>query len=195
MDTTPRKNAISHAMPYIEQYGFIAKSFHWITAILILVVAPIAWYMDTIDKADPARAYWHTMHRSIGLTILALTILRVIWLRIAPPPPMDEAMARIQKILAHATHGLLYLVLLAMPISGYLMSAAKGREISFFWLYTMPQLTPINEQLAHFSHELHETGQWALFALLGVHVLSALFHGVILKDGMAYRMVPSRSRR
>jgi cytochrome b561 len=134
------------------------------------------------------------MHKSIGLTILALTVLRVIWLRLAPPPPLDDAIARIQKIAAHATHGLLYLVLLAMPLTGYLMSAAKGREISFFWLYNVPLVTPINEQLAHFSQELHEAGQWALYALLGLHILSAVLHAV-RRDGMIYRMVPSRSRR
>lgn len=185
----------ARAVTYVEQYGLLAKTFHWVTAILLIAVVPIAWYMSELEKTDPARAYWHTMHRSIGLTILALTVLRVIWMRIAPPPPMDDAVARIQKIIAHATHGLLYVALLAMPLSGYITSAAKGREISFFWLYKVPQLIPINEDLAHFAHELHEAGQWALFALLGLHVLSAIFHGVVKKDDMIYRMVPSRTRR
>lgn len=192
MDTIVSREKSAGLAACPEPYNGLAKTFHWLTAALIFVALPTAWYFDELAKDDPALPWWVTLHKSVGLTVLALTVLRLIWLRLAPPPPLGEAFAPIQRMLAHATHGLLYLALLAMPISGYVMSAAKGREIPVFWLFKAPLLTPVDETLAHFAKELHEVGQWALCALVGVHILSAIFHGVARRDGVLSRMLPGR---
>lgn len=172
------------------RYSPTAQCLHWASAVLMFLIVPIAWYMLSLAKDDPARADWHTIHKSIGLLILLLSAGRLLWRRFVPPPPLAAEHAW-EKIAAEGTHILLYLVLFIMPISGYIGSAANGRPVPFFNLFEVPVLVPLDKSLAHFAHEVHEIGQWAVFLLVAGHVAAALFHAVIRKDGTLRRMLPA----
>jgi cytochrome b561 len=194
MDISPTRNLSQNAEAQTGQYNPLAKTFHWATVGLMFTVLPIAWYMTDLAKNDPARGYWYTMHKSVGMAILLLTVLRLIWAFLAPPPSLNPSLARLQQLQIKAAHALLYLALLAMPLSGYVMSAASGREISFFWQFKIPLVIPADKGLAHFAHELHEIGQWALYALLALHVLAVIFHVFIKRDQVMRWMAPGSPR-
>ena len=172
------------------RYSMGAQAFHWISAALMFTVVPVAWYMTTLERTDPTREGWYTLHKSIGITILVLSILRVIWRHLSPPPALPGTINRRDAILVHAAHGLLYVLLFAMPISGYLISAAGGHPVVLFGVVPIPSLVPVDKALAHFGSQLHSVGQWALYGLVALHVLATLQHAFIKRDGVHRRMLP-----
>ncbi len=176
----------------IGRYSTVAQAFHWVSAALMFAVVPIAWYMTTLEKTDPSREEWYSLHKSIGLTILALSVLRVIWRHLSPPPARPGQFTPLEIALAHGAHLLLYILLFAMPVSGYLISAAGGHPIVLWGLLPVPTLVPVNHDLAHVGVLLHDAGQWALYGLVGLHVLATAQHTVIKHDGVLGRMLPSR---
>ncbi len=173
-----------------NRYTAAAQAFHWVSAALMFAVVPIAWYMTTLEKTDPTREGWYTLHKSIGITILVLSVLRVIWRHLSPPPSLPGDFKRLDAILVHTAHGLLYLLLFAMPISGYLISAAGGHPVVLFGVVPVPALVPVDRSLAHLGSLLHDAGQWALYGLVALHVLATLQHAVIKRDGILGRMLP-----
>lgn len=183
-------NQLSELRPVDERYTAFAQGLHWLSAALMFTVVPIAWYLLSLEKTDPTRGSWQNLHKSIGITILALTLLRLVWRHFAPPPAMVGHQNQLEKILAEGAHVLLYVALLAMPISGYVGSVAGNHPVPFFGLFLLPVAVPVNPTLAHAAHEVHEVGQWALYLLLALHVAAALFHQLIRKDTVLRRMLP-----
>lgn len=173
------------------RYSGTSQALHWISAALMFFVVPCAWYMLSLDKADPARADWHTVHKSVGVLILILTVARIAWRSVNPPPPAAGHPNPIEKLMAEAAHGLLYVMLLVMSISGYIGSAANGRPVNFFGMFPLPLLISPDKGLAHIAHLFHEAGQWVVYVLVALHVLAAIGHTVIRKDGTLERMLPT----
>jgi cytochrome b561 len=173
------------------RYSSAAQAMHWLSAALVLFAVPCAWYMLSLVKGDPARAEWHVIHRSVGMLILLLSAARLLWRSVAPPPPMVGHRQPWEKILAEAAHALLYVVLFVMPLSGYVSTVAEGRPVPFFGLFTFPSLLPVDKDLAHVADLVHGAGQWAVYGLVGLHVLAAMVHAVVRKDGMLRRMLPA----
>lgn len=172
------------------RYSPLAQAFHWVSAALMFAVVPIAWYMTTLEKTDPTREGWYSLHKSIGLTILALSILRILWRQLDSPPALSGFLRPLEAAAVHVAHGLLYVLLFAMPVSGYLMSAAGGHPVVVFDLFTVPPLVPVDHDLARVGARLHAVGQWALYGLVALHVLATGFHTFIRRDGLLRRMVP-----
>ena len=112
----------------MARYSLLAQAFHWVSAALMFAVVPIAWYMTTLERTDPTREDWYSLHKSIGITILVLSVARVIWRQLDAPPSLSGFMRPVEAAAVHVAHGLLYVLLFAMPISGYLISAAGGRS-------------------------------------------------------------------
>ena len=176
------------------RYTAAAQAFHWLTALLFLAIVPIAWHMTMLARDDPTRETWFTLHKSLGLTILALSVLRLVWRASHPAPPLPPSMARAEAFLARASHGALYVMIFAMPVSGYLLSAAGGHPVSYFGLFEVPTLVPQNPQLAHAGLVIHNLGQWAVYALVVLHVAATAFHLVVRRDGVLDRMLPDQNR-
>ncbi len=174
------------------RYSPLAQAFHWVSAALMFAVVPIAWYMTTLERTDPSREGWYSLHKSIGLTILALSILRVLWRQLDTPPTLTGILRPVQAAAAHVAHVLLYVMLFAMPVSGYLMSAAGGHPVVIFDLITVPPLVPVDHDLSKLGSRLHSIGQWAVYGLVGLHVLATGYHTFIRHDGVLGRMVPWR---
>jgi len=160
----------------------------------MFTVIVLGWVMYKMPrvKTDPTREWLYTLHKSFGLTILALTVLRLVWRALHPPPAHPPGLARFEKLSADATHGLLYVVLIGMPISGLLISARRGPPATFFDLFTFPAL-PHNETPGMIGDWVHlVTGQWLVYALIALHILGVAWHVAVKRDGTLERMLPEQ---
>ncbi|MTJ83102.1 MAG: cytochrome b [Telmatospirillum sp.] len=178
-----------------SRYNSSSQGLHWLSAALMFTVVPIAWYMQTLAKDAPGRGDWYTVHKSIGMLILLLTLVRLGWRHFAPKPAPLATLRPWETFLSGAIHILLYLILLGMPLSGYIGSTAAGRPVTLFNLVTVPALFAPDKALAHLAHEAHEAGQWAVYLLVALHVAAALFHALIRRDGVLRRMLPAWAAR
>ena len=121
-------SAASTAPPPVRStYGLMLRVLHWLTALCMFVVIPLAWYMTSLDRHDPMQGNWINLHKSIGLTVLLLTLIRVVTRLSGNAPPLPASIPAFEQTLAHIGHGLLYVILFAMPISGYINSYGGGQ--------------------------------------------------------------------
>jgi cytochrome b561 len=178
----------------LTRYTSVAQLLHWLTALLMFAVIPVGWHMMMLARGNPQREVWYTVHKSIGLTILALAILRLGWRWCYPPPALPGTMASVERFAATLSHWLLYAVLIFMPASGYLFSAAGNHPIVWFGLITVPVIVPQNPALASLGQALHLAGQWATYGLIILHVLGTTWHIVVRRDGILERMLPAQDR-
>ncbi len=169
-------------------YGSVSKVLHWMLFLLITGMLIIGALMGELPK--PLRMDVYTIHKSIGLCILALMIFRVIWMLINPKPILPVTTPRWQVIGAHAVQGLLYLLLLVAPLSGWLMSTASNHVPKFFWGFAVPMpWVPLNKPLAELASSLHELFAWTILVLLLLHIGAALKHHYMNKDDVLRRML------
>lgn len=173
------------------RYTATAQVLHWIVAVLMLAAVAVAWTMVLRTRTDPGREIWYTLHKSIGLTILALVAVRLAWRATHPAPPLPPRMAGWEKGLAHASHWLLYAILVAMPVSGYLQSSAGGHTTQWFWLFDVPDV-PASPSLARRALQVHLLGQWAVYGLFVLHVAGTAWHVAVRRDGALDRMLPAQ---
>ena len=173
-----------------RRFGSTAVSLHWTIAILMVVGVVLGLVSASLAKTDPQRFVILSLHKSIGVTVFAITCARVLW-RLSHQPPKFPAMGQLQRVVATATHVLLYFVTLAMPLSGYIFSAARGRVTSFFWLFEIPREVPLDQGLSHTMEVYHRCGQYAIYALVGLHVAAALHHHFVLRDCVLQSMWPT----
>ncbi|OWJ67609.1 cytochrome b [Inquilinus limosus] len=174
------------------RYTAMAQWLHWVSAALMLAVLVLAWVMESLPNGDASRPTMVMLHKSVGLTILGLTAVRLIWRAIHPPPAVAR-WAAWEAVAAKASHWLLYLLLLAMPLSGYLMSAGRGRAIPYFGLFEVPLLTPATDAIWRIGATVHAVGHWALYALVALHIAAAVWHVAIRRDGTLDRMLPEQT--
>jgi len=165
-----------------ERYGAVSILLHWLMALLILTMIGIGAYMSDLDKEDPLRAQLYAMHKEIGVTILVLAVLRILWILASRPPVLPAALQRWEVILAKSTVGLLYLLMLATPIAGYLMTNTGGKPVSYFGLFDLPMLLAKNHDLHEILEEVHGFLAFSVLALVGLHTAGALKHRFIDKD-------------
>ncbi len=173
-----------------QRYTLTAQALHWVTAILMFSVLPLAWVMVNMPRTAPLRDWLYTLHKSIGLTILALVAFRLAWRAAHPAPPLPVHLARWEALAARASHWLLYLVMIGMPISGYLLSASAGHSTTYFDLFTLPA-PPANKELRGVTLWLHVvTGQWLVYALIVLHLGATAWHVAVRRDRVLERMMP-----
>ena len=177
-----------------HQWGAAAKFFHWIMALGILGNG--VWGLLMADMKPSIRTInIFALHKSIGLTVLALFALRLLW-RLMDRRPLDEPAPRWQRLAAHATHGVLYLMIAAIPLSGWWFNSLRGFPLQWFKLFNLPALASKNEELAKLAMEVHELLFWALLLVLVAHVGAALKHHVFDHDNVLRKMLPfARLRR
>lgn len=184
----------------LVRYGDVAVLFHWLIAFFIIGLLVIGKYMTSLDENDPIRFALTQWHKSFGLTVLLLSILRLVW-RFGHRPPADPAsIPAWQKTVAHGVHHLLYGLMLLLPITGWIMVSASPLNIDtvLFDVVTIPHLPPFDqldnrEQIAGWFHEIHHFASHALILLLLAHAGAALKHHLIDKDTVLLRMSPNWS--
>ncbi len=145
-------------------------------------------------RDDGSRDVLMVLHRSIGLTILALMVFRMYWRVGHPAPPLPADFPRIEALAAHADHVLLYVMFLVMPLSGYVNAAAAGHAVSLFGVVTIPALLPESPRLSQAAVAIHLTGQFLVYALVATHVAAALMHRFVRRNTILDRMLPPRRR-
>lgn len=170
-------------------YGAVAQALHWLVAAGIAAQFVWAW---RIDEADSIRTQFALVnqHKSIGMTVLALVIVRLLWRAFNRPPPFPPGMSAWEKFAAVTTHWLLYVLILAMPVTGWIYTSAAGFGPEFFGLVEIPALVGQSEGLEKLFGEVHEWLAICIAVLVSVHVLAALRHQFWLKDGLLGRMLP-----
>ncbi|MGE3476924.1 MAG: cytochrome b [Rhodospirillaceae bacterium] len=173
------------------RYGGVAVALHWIIAACLLVSVILGLIIGNVEESESTEQAL-AIHKSFGLTIFALMVVRLAWRLTHRAPPLPARMPAYQRIGAALTHGLLYFTLLAMPIAGYVAVAARGRETQFFGLFDVPQLTPLSRMLSQNATTVHVYGQYLIYALLIAHIGAALYHHIVLKDDVLTRMLPRR---
>ena len=171
-----------------RQWGSAAKFFHWVVA-LALVGNGIWGLLMTGMSPSMSKINIYALHKSIGLTVLALFAMRLAW-RLYDGAPPDEPMPRWQRAVAHATHALLYAFILAMPLSGWLFNSLHGYPLQWFKLFNLPALAARNDDLSHLAGEVHEWLYYALLLVLVGHVGGALKHHFFDRDNVLRRMLP-----
>ena len=174
--------------PSTERYSGPAIGAHWIIALLILVAWPLGVYMHEL-ALSPLKLKLYSYHKWIGITVLLLFVPRILW-RLTHRPPAALPMPAWQHMIAEGTHHLLYLLMFLVPLSGWLMSSAKGFQVVYFGVLPLPDLVAKNAELGDLLEEVHEALNWGLFALVGLHVAGALKHQIIDRDGTLRRMLP-----
>jgi len=170
-----------------ERYSRTAIALHWVIALAVIGQFSWGWVMQTIPKQPPGlRADAFNLHKSIGLTILALMCLRALWRWRHPPPPLP-AMPAWQSRLARVTHVVLYVALFAMPLAGYLGSVFSGYPVKYFGV-ALPAWGWKDEALKNFMSAAHFTVSWILLCAVALHVAGALKHWLWDRDGLVARM-------
>ena|ERR1700759_2820690 len=170
------------------RYSAVAQTFHWLIAVLVIVQFILINQYEHASLAHKIAPI--ARHKSVGMTILMLAALRLVWRLFNPPPTLPKGMAKLEQIGAKFTHFAFYFLIFAMPLTGWLMSSAKNYSVSYFGLFTWPNLVAPNEQAFDLLKETHETLSTVLLVLAILHVLAALKHHFWNKDDVLKRMLP-----
>lgn len=169
------------------RYSTPAIVLHWLIALLIFVAFPLGLYMADLPLS-PEKLKLFSYHKWIGVTVFMLAELRVVWRLTHTPPPLPASVASWQRRASAVAHGLLYLLILVIPISGWLMSSAKGVQTVWFGVLPLPDLIGKDKALGHLLEEVHETLNYTLLALVVLHVAGALQHHFIERQPFLQRM-------
>lgn len=171
-------------------FGYVSKALHWIMALLITGLFSVGIYMTGLDYYDSLYNTLPWWHKSVGLSLFILLLLRFTWSKINPKPRSLKTHKKWENFLAKMIHQLTYVLILFICISGYFISTAAGKEIEFFTLFEVPAMFPkIKEDNAELIGDAHETMAFILAALVVLHVLAALKHHFIDKDQTLKRMI------
>lgn len=179
-------------MPYRSfptRYSLVAQAFHWIIATLIVVQVVLANLEGDLPLGIHKLALL-ARHKSFGMTVLMLAILRLLWRLKYPPPELPSAMSPLERMLARTTHIVFYVLLFAMPISGWMMSSAKNYSVSWFGVFTWPDLVGKNATAFDSLRWTHHILSDALYVVATLHVLAAIKHHWWNKDDVLLRMLP-----
>jgi cytochrome b561 len=171
------------------RYSAVAQSFHWIIAALIVSQFVLGLWAGDLPLGAHKLALL-ARHKSFGMTILMLAILRLLWRFGNPPPELPAGMTSLEQFLARATHIAFYVLLFAMPLTGWMMSSAKNYSVSWFGFFTWPNLIGKNESAFELLRTTHHVLSYILFAIAVLHILAALKHHFWNKDGVLLRMLP-----
>jgi cytochrome b561 len=172
-----------------SRYGAVAQLFHWAVAVLIIVQFVLARRADALPLG-PAKIQVLAQHKSVGITILGLMLLRLLWRWINVVPPEPPNVPAWQRIAARISHVALYVLLLVTPVVGWLMSSARNFPVSWFGLLTLPDFIAPNKAAYELLHKTHELLAQTLFWLALLHIAAALKHHFIDKDNVLRRMLP-----
>lgn len=173
----------------VMRYGAIAQAFHWLIAALIFVMLGLGYYMEDLPL-DMRKLELYGLHKSIGITIAGLAVLRLLWRFLNPPPPLPTGMKPWERRLAGVVHALLYLMLLVQPLVGFLQSNAVNFPVVLWGVLPLPPLIGPDEPLGETLIGVHAIGGNLLAALVILHVAAALRHHLVLKDDVLRRMLP-----
>lgn len=175
-----------------SRYNVIAQNLHWAMAIIILGLLLSGFSMGYL--ADVTRRAAIGWHKSFGVLVLVLGLVRLLWRFVSPPPPLPAQQPLIEKFLAHSIHLILYILFLVQPAIGVLHSWAKGYPVVVFNVAPLPPLVAPDKGLAEAMHLAHFFIGWGLLGVVCIHVVAVLKHHFIDGDGVLLRMLPATKK-
>jgi cytochrome b561 len=170
------------------QYGTTAKVFHWLIVALLLAQYLIGWLMPDIHR-NMKPGVGMTLHISSGIVILILIVLRFAW-RLAHPVAPESSLTAWHRLSSEAVHWLLYALVLATTVTGWLFASFRGWGVSFFFLAPMPMLASENAATGKMIDGLHQAMEWSLLVVIGLHVAAVLVHIFVYRNRIMQRMLP-----
>jgi cytochrome b561 len=173
------------------RYSRTNQVLHWVTALCMLAILPLAWVMTNAKEGTAFSAALFNWHKTLGGIVLLVTLWRIGWRLHDGPPPYPAKVKAWEKALATATYWLFFFVLLWMPITGFLTSTYGGHATKLFNAIPTPLLLPQDKGLEDIFGVLHGLGQWAVYALIALHLSAVAFHLVWRRDGVLGRMLPA----
>ena len=173
----------------LDHYTGVAVVLHWLLALLILGSFVVGTYMVELDLS-PWKLKVYSWHKWSGVTIFLLVALRLAWRVTHRPPGLPATMPEWQRHAAAISHALLYLLMFAVPVSGWLMSSAAGFPVVYFGVFQLPDLVAKNKELFELMKSVHYVLNKALLVLVLLHVVAALKHHFVDRDDVLRRMVP-----
>lgn len=173
-------------------WGAIAKFFHWLIALLIIGNMGLGYWADSLSLS-PTKVEAFYWHKTTGLTVLWLAVLRLLWRFTNPAPRLPPGMAGWERFLAHASHFLLYVLMIAMPVSGWIINSTANFPLDLYGVIPVPDLVPKGPNESAIGDVAKAAHYWmfiAICVLLVLHVAGALKHHVINGDPVLKRMLP-----
>ena len=159
----------------IQRYSTTAIIIHWLMAIMIITMICMGGYMADLPKGSEERTWFFTLHKSIGLTLALLAIIRLVWKLISTSPPLPDIVSATHQKMAKATHHLLYLMMFIQPVSGYISSSFTSYKTKF-WGIPLPRWADKNPEMNQLFNEIHEISAICLVVLLVIHIAGVVYH-------------------
>lgn len=155
-------------------YGSVSKALHWIIALLIIGLIVVGFLMGEVDRENPLRRTLYSLHKSTGMLVLILAAFRVFWIFISKPPAIPAAVPAVMVKIHKSVVGLLYLLMLGMPLSGYFMSTFKGYAVKFYDLFSFPMIVEKSPETGKLFEQIHEIGAWVILVVVLLHLVGAI---------------------
>lgn len=175
----------------MNEYNGVAKGLHWLIVVLLVIQFGVAWTMPDIDR-DTKPIGLVAWHMSIGVFILLVMLVRSGWRAVSVAPPAPDDLPASLRILSRVTHFLLYAILIVLPLLGWINANSRGWTVRLFGVIPLPTLVADGSAWGHDMGDVHQGVAITLLAVAGLHVAGALYHWLILKDGLLARMLPAR---
>lgn len=172
-------------------YDGVARTLHWLPVLLVAMQFVIGWTMPDVHK-DTQPVNLIAWHLGVGATLVAVMVIRVIW-RLTHWPAPDE-LPPLLSVVSRITHVLLYAALILVPLLGWINASSRGWTVRLLGVVPYPPLSEPGSAFGHEMGDVHGILAWVLFALIGLHVVAALFHRFVLKDHVLQRMLPRAGR-
>ena len=181
------------------RYGTVAMSLHWLIAATVIANIAIGLIMSDLPRTDPTKFQLIALHKSIGLTVLTLSVLRLVWRSVNPVPPPPPGLNSLMKFAGRAVHFILYFLIVAVPLAGWLMVSvgSMGHPTPMFGLFGWPSFPILSDMTRSAGHPYHEAFEsvhvllaWGMIVLVPIHIAAALYHQFVRGDDVLVRMLP-----
>ncbi len=173
----------------VEVYNPVLRTFHWLMAALIFIALALGVWASQLPRGD-LRSEVLFVHKSFGITVLVLVVLRIVVRLVVGAPAYAEPLGRLVQAAAGSAHLALYALMIVLPVSGYVTSNAGGHAVSVFGLFTVPDIVPEDKGLAQAASQAHFVFAWAMGIALALHLAAVVWHARIKRDTVLTRMWP-----
>ena len=171
-------------------YAPMLRRIHWATAVLFIAAMLIGFYCGLQPPGTSPHRELLEEHKSLGMTLLFLSVLRLMVRAATTAPPEPSSFGALVRFGARFNHVALYLILFAMPLTGYTFSAAGGYSLKYFWTFSWPRLVAERPEIAHAGEVAHDTLALLVYAVVALHIAATAWHAVVMRDGTLARMWP-----
>jgi cytochrome b561 len=170
------------------QFGRLQRWLHWAMAVLIFAAIGLGVWSAYLPIGQQPRKWLLDLHKSIGFSIAALLIVRIAWRMFIGEPAYRQPLDRMTRAASHAGHAALYAMMLFMPLTGYMYSAAGGYSLPWFGLFQWPRLLSQDHNMAAWGKLLHDRGAWVISSIILLHLAAVAIHHWIKRDEVLSRM-------